>query len=61
MLTAAVCGDIFATQTTEAVLEAIKAVTRPAGCLLIVYSYTRDRLTLGLAAEKARTLYALKV
>ena len=61
MLTAAVCGDIFASPTTEAVLEAIKAVTGPAGCLLIVYNYTGDRLNFGLAAEKARSLYGLKV
>ena len=61
MLTAAVCGDVFASPTVEAVLEAIRAVTGPAGCLLIVYNYTGDRLNFGLAAEKARSLYGLKV
>ena len=61
MLTAAVCGDIFASPTSEAVLEAIRAVTGPAGCLLIVYNYTGDRLNFGLAAEKARSIYGLNV
>ena len=54
MLTAAVCGEIFASPTVEAVLEAIRAVTGPAGCLLIVKNYAGDRLNFGLAAEKAR-------
>ena len=61
MLTAVVCGDIFASPTTEAVLEAIKEVTGPAGCLLIVKNYTGDRLNFGLAAEKARSQYGLNV
>lgn len=54
MLTAAVCGEIFASPSVEAVLAAIVAVTGPAGCLLIVKSYTGDRLNFGLAAERAR-------
>jgi triose/dihydroxyacetone kinase / FAD-AMP lyase (cyclizing) len=54
MLTAAVCGEIFASPTVDAVLEAIRAVTGPAGCLLIVKNYAGDRLNFGLAAEKAR-------
>ena len=54
MLTAAVCGEIFASPSSEAVLAAIRAVTGPAGCLLIVKNYTGDRLNFGLAAEKAR-------
>ena len=54
MLTAAVCGDIFASPSSEAVLAAIRAVTGPPGCLLIVKNYTGDRLNFGLAAEKAR-------
>jgi triose/dihydroxyacetone kinase / FAD-AMP lyase (cyclizing) len=36
MLTAAVCGDVFASPTVDAVLAGILAVTGPAGCLLIV-------------------------
>ena len=53
-LTAAVCGDIFASPTVHAVHSAIVAVTGPAGCLLIVKNYTGDRLNFGLAAERAR-------
>ncbi|SNY58861.1 glycerone kinase [Enterobacter sp. CC120223-11] len=56
MLTAAVCGDLFASPSVDAVLTAIQAVTGPAGCLLIVKNYTGDRLNFGLAAEKARRL-----
>lgn len=54
MLTAAVCGEIFASPSVEAVLAAIVAVTGDAGCLLIVKSYTGDRLNFGLALQKAR-------
>ncbi|MGX5829807.1 dihydroxyacetone kinase subunit DhaK [Mesorhizobium sp. 43Arga] len=54
LLTAAVSGEIFASPSVEAVLAAIRAVTGPAGCLLIVKNYTGDRLNFGLAAEKAR-------
>ena len=60
MLTAAVCGDIFASPSVDAVLAAILAVTGPAGCVLIVKNYTGDRLNFGLAAERARSL-GLKV
>jgi ATP-dependent dihydroxyacetone kinase len=56
MLTAAVCGDIFASPTVDAVLSAILAVTGPSGCLLIIKNYTGDRLNFGLAAEQARAL-----
>ncbi|MBS2036769.1 dihydroxyacetone kinase subunit DhaK [bacterium] len=54
MLTAAVCGEIFASPSVEAVLAAILCVTGPAGCLLVVKNYTGDRLNFGLAAEQAR-------
>ncbi len=56
MLTAAVCGEIFASPSVDAILAAIAAVTGEAGCLLIVKSYTGDRLNFGLAAERARAL-----
>lgn len=56
LLDAAVCGDIFASPTVDAVLAAILAVTGPAGCLLVVKNYLGDRLNFGLAAEKARAL-----
>lgn len=60
LLTAAVCGEIFASPSVDAVLSAILAVTGPAGCLLVVKNYTGDRLNFGLAAEKANAL-GLKV
>src|SRR6195952_2717398 len=56
MLTAAVCGDVFASPSVDAVLAGILAVTGPSGCLLIVKNYTGDRLNFGLAAERARVL-----
>jgi len=60
MLTAAVCGEVFASPSVEAVLAGILAVTGEAGCLLIVKNYTGDRLNFGLAAERARS-FGLKV
>ena len=56
MLTAAVCGEVFASPSVDAVLAGILAVTGKGGCLLIVKNYTGDRLNFGLAAEKARAL-----
>ncbi len=56
MLTAAVCGEVFASPSVDAVLAGILAVTGDAGCLLIVKNYTGDRLNFGLAAERARSL-----
>ena len=60
MLTAAVCGDVFASPSLDAVLAGILAVTGKAGCLLIVKNYTGYRLNFGLAAERARA-FGLKV
>ena len=60
MLTAAVCGDVFASPSVDAVLAGILAVTGPAGCLLVVKNYTGDRLNFGLAAQRARA-FGLKV
>ena len=54
MLTAAICGDVFASPSVDAVLAGILAVTGPSGCFLIVKNYTGDRLNFGLAAERAR-------
>ena len=56
MLTAAVCGDIFASPSVDAVLAGILAVTGDAGCLLVLKNYTGDRLNFGLAAERARAM-----
>mmetsp|Transcript_34509 Transcript_34509/g.135733 ORF Transcript_34509/g.135733 Transcript_34509/m.135733 type:complete len:553 (-) Transcript_34509:1687-3345(-) len=54
MLSAAVCGDVFASPSTEAVLAAVKAVTGPAGCIVISKNYTGDRLNFGVAVEQAK-------
>ena len=56
MLTAAICGEVFASPSVDAVLAGILAVTGEAGCLLIVKNYTGDRLNFGLAAERARAM-----
>ncbi|XP_031124637.1 putative 3,4-dihydroxy-2-butanone kinase isoform X2 [Ipomoea triloba] len=55
MLTAAICGDVFASPNVESILSGIRAVTGPKGCLLIVKNYTGDRLNFGLAAEQAKS------
>ena len=55
MLSAAVCGEVFTSPPTDAVLAAIRATAGPThGALLLVKNYTGDRLNFGLAAELAR-------
>ncbi len=58
LLTAAVCGEVFASPSVDAVFAAIMAVTGPGkrdpGCLVIFKNYTGDRLNFGLAVERAR-------
>ena len=54
MLSAAVCGPVFTSPPTDAVLAAIRATAGARGALLIVKNYTGDRLNFGLAAELAR-------
>ena len=54
MLTAAIAGDVFTSPSVDAVLAGIRAVSGPAGAVLIVKNYTGDRLNFGLAAEVAR-------
>jgi len=56
LLAAAVCGEVFASPSVDAVLAGILAVTGDAGCLLVVKNYTGDRLNFGLAAARARAL-----
>jgi dihydroxyacetone kinase len=56
LLDAAVCGDVFASPSADAVLAGILAVSGPAGCLVVVKNYAGDRLNFGLAAERARGL-----
>lgn len=56
MLTGVVCGHLFASPSTAAILAAIKFVglSNKAGVLLIVKNYTGDRLNFGLAAKRAQ-------
>ena len=56
LLTAAVCGEVFASPSVDGVFAAIMAVTGKGGCLLIFKNYTGDRLNFGLAVERARAL-----
>ncbi|GBF98253.1 3,4-dihydroxy-2-butanone kinase [Raphidocelis subcapitata] len=53
MLAAAVCGEVFASPSAEAVQTAIEAVA-PSDVLLIVKNYSGDRIHFGLAAEAAK-------
>lgn len=55
MLTAAICGDVFASPPVHSILAGIRAVTGPKGCLLVVKNYTGDRLNFVLAAEQAKS------
>lgn len=51
MLTAAVCGGVFASPAASAVLEAIRAACGPLGCLVLVMNYTGDRWGLSRTAQ----------
>lgn len=53
MLTAAVCGKVFASPSSSQVFSAILA-TQSQNIILIVKNYTGDRLQFGKAAERAR-------
>jgi len=55
-LSAAVCGNTFASPSASAVLRAILSVCSPAGVLLVVKNYTGDRLNFGVARERALAL-----
>jgi dihydroxyacetone kinase len=54
LLSAAACGDIFASPSASQVLAAMEAVPSEKGTILLITNYTGDRLHFGLAAEKAR-------
>jgi dihydroxyacetone kinase len=64
MLSAAVCGGIFASPSVAAVLAAIQAVAQTEnakGVLLIIKNYTGDRLNFGVAAERANLSMSVPV
>lgn len=54
MLAGAVSGEVFTSPSVDDVLDAVRAVDRGAGVVLVVKNYTGDVLNFGLAAEIAR-------
>jgi dihydroxyacetone kinase len=70
LLSAVVCGDVFASPSASQVFSAIKRVSTPKGVLLIVKNYTGDRLQFGKgiivffltsAAERAKLELGIEV
>lgn len=57
MLTAAVCGAVFASPPSSNILYAIRITARisPGGVLVLIPNYTGDILNFGLAVELARS------
>jgi triose/dihydroxyacetone kinase / FAD-AMP lyase (cyclizing) len=53
-LSAAACGDIFASPSTKQVLAAMRATPSEQGHILMITNYTGDKLHFGLAAERAK-------
>lgn len=56
LLSAAACGDIFASPSTKQVLRAMSLAPSEKGTILLITNYTGDRLHFGLAAERARAM-----
>ncbi|KAI8077684.1 dihydroxyacetone kinase [Halteromyces radiatus] len=54
MLTAAVCGHVFASPSASQVLDALELIKSPFGTLVIIFNYTGDCLHFGLAVERAK-------
>ncbi|KAF8151786.1 Dak1 domain-containing protein [Crassisporium funariophilum] len=54
LLSASVCGDVFASPSARQVYGAMKAVPSKKGTLLIITNYTGDNLHFGLACQQAR-------
>ncbi|KAG9073830.1 Dihydroxyacetone kinase 2, partial [Ceratobasidium sp. UAMH 11750] len=52
MLTAAVCGDVFASPNANQVKRALQLVDNDKGTLIVVKCYTGDILNFGLAREQ---------
>uniref|UniRef100_A0A915E1I5 Triokinase/FMN cyclase n=1 Tax=Ditylenchus dipsaci TaxID=166011 RepID=A0A915E1I5_9BILA len=53
-LSAAVCGDVFASPPSNHVSDAIRAVNSSNGTILVVINYTGDRLHFGMAVERLK-------
>ncbi|KAK2463564.1 hypothetical protein APHAL10511_004315 [Amanita phalloides] len=60
MLTAAVCGNIFASPSASQVKHAIDLVDNDKGTLIVVKNYTGDVLNFGLAKEHYSALHPEK-
>jgi dihydroxyacetone kinase len=56
MLSAAVCGDVFASPSTKQIMAGIKNVPSDVGIILCITNYTGDKLHFGLAREKGLAL-----
>ncbi|KAF2281077.1 dihydroxyacetone kinase [Westerdykella ornata] len=56
MLSAAVCGEIFASPSTKQIMAGIKNVPSNEGIILCITNYTGDMLHFGLAREKGQAL-----
>ncbi|KAJ5103383.1 hypothetical protein N7532_003912 [Penicillium argentinense] len=54
LLSAAACGDIFASPSAKQILAAIRMAPSKKGIILLITNYTGDRLHFGLAAERAK-------
>ncbi|KAI8910296.1 putative dihydroxyacetone kinase [Gorgonomyces haynaldii] len=54
MLSAAVCGDVFASPSTKQILTAIDRIQSPHGTLVIIKNYTGDVLNFTRAVEMAK-------
>ncbi|KAF7347155.1 Dihydroxyacetone kinase [Mycena venus] len=60
MLSAAVCGNVFASPNSSQVRRGIDLVENDAGTLILVKNYTGDILNFGLAAEQYAAEHAEK-
>jgi dihydroxyacetone kinase len=56
MLSAAVCGDIFASPSTKQIMAGVRNVPSNEGVILCITNYTGDMLHFGLAREKGQAL-----
>jgi triose/dihydroxyacetone kinase / FAD-AMP lyase (cyclizing) len=55
MLSGAILGNVFASPSVSSILAAIRVAAGPHGVLLVVKSYTGDRLNFGIAAQRAKS------
>lgn len=61
MLTAVVCGEIFASPSAYAVARALEAVTGPAGAIVVIRSHSGIRLNFLAAVKEVSSNLQLKV